>query len=510
VLRNGRNDTEAQSRQKADSTGAREIPGAFFASMSATLSQPGPRLPVVRIDAAGHRSVDLRAVVALAMPLFVNSGIQALLNLTDTWFIGRISTDATAAIGASYWFMIVAILFFGGTGLAVQTFAAQAYGAGDNRAAARAVWSGLLGACLVAPAFVAVAFCGPLVVGWLGLEPHVAQLAEEFWFPRALGGAFAVALWGLTGFFNGIGRTRITLLVMSFVAILNALLNQVFMFHFDWGVAGAGWATTAALAAGTLLALLLFTGHAVNAQFPSRATWREGRADLGRLLRVGFPIGLFPAIDVAGLAAFQAMQVAAGAVGGAATQIVMMLTSLAYLPTMGFALAGTTLVGQSIGAGDKDWANRVGNATIALAVAYMGLVTLFLAVVGPWLLPLFVNASDPNAQAVITLGRTLLWFAAGYQLFDGLNLGAGFCLRGAGDMKVPTIAIVALSWFGFVPFAHMATFGPGEGWVHFLPQFGLGTVGGWAVALVYTCLLGSMIYLRWRSGAWRRIQLRHE
>jgi len=471
---------------------------------------PAPlrRLPAVRHDAAGNRRVDLRAIVLLALPLFVNSSIQALLNLTDTWFIGRISTDATAAIGATYWFMIVAILFFGGMGLAVQTFAAQAYGAGNNGDAAKAAWGGLLGSLIVAPAFVALAFCGPVLIGWLNLEPGVGTLAEAFWFPRALGGAFAVGIWGMTGFFNGTGRTRMTLAIMTFVAIVNALLNQLFIFRFGWGVAGAGWATTAALAAGNVLALLLFAGQKIDREFGSRKTWRAAPAELPRLLRVGFPIGLFPAIDVAGLAVFQAMQVSAGAIGGAATQIVMMLTSLAYLPTMGFAIAGTTLVGQSIGAGDKDWAARTGNATIGLAVGYMGLVTIFLALVGPWLVPLFVNPEDPNASAVIALGRTLLWFAAGYQLFDGLNLGAGFCLRGAGDMRVPTVALILLSFLGFIPFTHMATFAEGEGWVDFLPQFGFGTVGGWAVALVYTCLLGSMLYLRWRSGAWRKIVLR--
>lgn len=466
------------------------------------------RLPALKIDAHGKRKVNLRAVIALAMPLFVNSAIQALLNLTDTWFIGRISTDATAAIGASYWFLVVAILFFGGAGLAVQTLAAHAYGSGDNRKASRVVWAGVWAMLLVAPAFVFIAFKGPTIIGWLKLDPQVAQLAGEYWFPRLLGGLFAVGLWGTTGFFNGIGRTRVTLAVMTFVAVLNAILNQIFIFEFGWGVAGAAWATTAAMAAGVAVALALFASRAIDAEFHSRETWRETRSELGRLFRVGFPMGLFPAIDVAGLALFQAMQVSAGPVGGAATQIVMMLTSIAYLPTMGFALAGTTLVGQSIGAGDKDWAERVGNATIKLAVAYMAMVTFFLALVGPWLLPLFVNPADPNATAVIALGHTLLWLAAGYQVFDGLNLGAGFCLRGAGDMRVPTIAVLCLSWFGFVPFAHMFTFAPGQGWVDFLPQLGYGTVGGWAVALVYTCLLGSLIYLRWRSGAWRKIDLR--
>ena len=70
------------------------------------------------------------------------------------------------------------------------------------------------------------------------------------------------------------------------------------------------------------------------------------------------------------------------------------------------------------------------------------------------------------------------------------------------------LMVIVVCWFGFVPLTHMLTFAPGQGWVDFLPQYGYGAVGGWAVALVYCCLLGSLIYLRWRSGAWRRINLR--
>src|SRR6267142_2208793 len=68
--------------------------------MTAPAQVSSARLPAVRLDPNGNRKVDLHAVVALAIPLFVNSSIQALLNLTDTWFIGRLSTDATAAVGA--------------------------------------------------------------------------------------------------------------------------------------------------------------------------------------------------------------------------------------------------------------------------------------------------------------------------------------------------------------------------------------------------------------------------
>jgi multidrug resistance protein, MATE family len=185
----------------------------------------------------------------------------------------------------------------------------------------------------------------------------------------------------------------------------------------------------------------------------------------------------------------------------------MMMTSIAYMPAIGIASAGTTLVGQSIGAGDRDWAARVGNAAIKVTIGYMGLVSLVLALAGPWLLPLFITPGDPSAQQVVALGYLLLWIAAAYQIFDGFNLGSSFCLRGAGDVRVPMLMVIALSWCGFVPLTHMLTFAPGQGWVHFLPQFGLGTVGGWSALLLYTFALGAAMFLRWRSGAWRKIVL---
>jgi MATE family multidrug resistance protein len=465
-------------------------------------------LPALRIDAAGKRRVDYRAVAALAAPLFLNSGVQAVLNLTDTWFLGRISTAATAGVGAVYWFVIVFVLVFGGVAMAVQTLVAQAYGAGARHEAAEITWNGLWAALLLAPLFLGVALCGRPLLTPFQLEPQIQAAALEFWFPRMLTAVFGVSLWAISSFFNGIGRTRVTLVLMLAVAGLNAVLNQLFMFELGWGVAGAAWATGAAQLAGVLLGIALFLSAALRREYGTHRHWRVRAQGLRRVYTLGLPMGLFPAVDLTGLALFQAMLVGLGSVSGAATQIVMMMTSIAYMPAVGIASAGTTLVGQSIGAGDRDWAKKVGNAAIGFNVTYMGLVSLVLALAGPWLLPLFVSPSDPDAQAAIELGRVLLWIAAAYQVFDGFNLGAGFCLRGAGDVRIPTLLVVALSWFCFVPLTHMLSFAPGEGLVSFLPQFGFGAAGGWSALLGYTGLLGAAMFLRWRSGAWRRIDLR--
>ncbi|HYW88814.1 MAG TPA: MATE family efflux transporter [Chloroflexota bacterium] len=477
-------------------------------SASHALEEFAQPLPAFRRDAAGRPHVDYRAVVALAAPLFLNSSIQAVLNLTDTWFLGRISTDATAAVGAVYWFVIVFVLLFGGVAMAVQTLVAQAYGAGERVRAARVTWAGLWAVLLVSPMFFMAAFGGRPLIAPFKLAPEIEALALQFWFPRLLGAIGGVALWTVSSFFNGIGRTKVTLAMMLSVAAVNAALNQVFIFELGMGVAGSAWATGAAQLVGVGVGISVFLSRDLCRDFSSHRCWRPDAVEIRRALGLGVPMGLLPAVDLIGIALFQVMQASLGAAAGAATQIVMMMTSIAYMPAIGLALAGTTLVGQSIGAGERGWATRVGNAAIALTVAYMGLVSVALALAGPWLLPLFVSKSDPHAQQVLHLAYTLLWIAAAYQIFDGFNLGASFCLRGAGDVRVPALMVLLLSWLCFVPLAHMLSFAPGQGWVHFLPQFGLGAAGGWSALLLYTFALASAMFLRWRSGAWRRIDLK--
>lgn len=465
-------------------------------------------LPALRRDVHGRGHVSLHAVFVLATPLFLNTSIQAVLSLTDTWFIGRISTDATAAMGATYFLVLVFMLLFGGVGLAVQALVAQAYGGRRGARAGRAAWAGLAGAALTAPFFVLLALAGPWLLAPFDLPAEIERLAVAYWAPRLIGGPFSVALWVIAGFFNGIGATRITLLAMVVTAVLNAVLNEVFMFRLGMGIAGSAWATTVSLGVGWVVLLVFFFGAQLHRDYGTRLiAWPPARR-LRRLIAFALPMGLAGAVDLVAFALFQIMQSKLGPIDGAATQIAMMLTSIAYMPAIGFGIAGTTLVGQSIGAGDREWAARVGNAVVLLATGYMACVGFVIAALGPWLVPLFVAGSDPNAAAVIRLAGIILWIAACYQLFDGMNLGSSFCLRGAGDARVPAMLVLVLGWFGFVPLAHMLTFAPGAGWFDALPGAGLGAIGGWTAAVAYSIVLGSTLLLRWWSGAWKRIVLR--
>jgi MATE family multidrug resistance protein len=464
-------------------------------------------LPGQVLSSSGRPRLDYLAVSRLALPFMLNSAVQAVLSATDTWFIGGLSPTATSAIGAVYWPILVFVLLFGGVGLSVQTLVAQAYGGRRYARASQATWTALWASLLTIPLFTALAITGASIFAPFGIPEDTLRLALAYWFPRMLGAPLGIALWSLLGFFNGVGRPMITLGVTVGVAVANAILNQLFVIDLGGGVAGSAWATGVAQLLGAAAAMAWFLGPDTRAVYRSHLTFRPRWQPLLRQLKLGFPMGLLSAADVLGFALFQLMQVRLGTVDGAATQLVMMLTSFCYMPAIGIAMAGTTLVGQAIGADRRDWAYQVGNGIIYVAVAYMGLIGVLLAAAGPLLLPLFTNPANPQSAAVVASGGRLLWIAAGYQLFDGLNISSGACLRGAGDVRVPAVMVLALSWFGFVPLAHILSFPPGQGWVHWLPQLGYGAVGGWFAALIYICCLGSMLLLRWRSGAWRRVVL---
>ncbi len=464
-------------------------------------------LPGMRLSSSGRTRPDYPAVAALAFPFMMNSAVQAVLNATDTWFIGRLSPAATSAIGAVYWPILVCVVLFGGIGLSVQTSVAQAYGGRRYTRASQATWTALWGSLFTTPLFVLLSLTGMPIFAPFDIPDDTLRLALQYWQPRMLGGPLGIALWSLLGFFNGVGRPMITLWVTVTVAVTNALLNQLFMFDWGMGIAGSGWATNAAQLIGVAAAAALFLAKATRQRYASHLTTRLHWRALLRQFNLGFPMGLLIAADILGFALFQLMQVRLGTVDGASTQIVMMLTSFCYMPAVGIAMAGTTLVGQAIGAHRRDWAFKVGNGIIWIAVLYMGMIGVLIASIGPWILPFFTNSADPQAGRVVARASTLLWIAAGYQLFDGFNISSGACLRGAGDVRLPAIMVLALSWLLFVPLAHSLSFAPGGGWVNWLPQYGLGAVGGWFAALTYVCCLGLMLYLRWWSRAWARITL---
>src|SRR6516225_1721464 len=142
-----------------------------------------------------------------------NNTVQISLNLTEMSSIGRISTRALAAVGAVQWLVIVVVLVLGGAGTAVQTLVAQNFGARRYRRAGQAVWTALWAMLCAAPLFVLVGAARHVILAPFGFNPQVEGLAAAFWYPRVGGACIGAAVWAMLGFFNGIGRPRLTLVI---------------------------------------------------------------------------------------------------------------------------------------------------------------------------------------------------------------------------------------------------------------------------------------------------------
>ncbi len=330
-------------------------------------------MPARRVDAAGKVHVDQRAIVALALPMMANSAVQLVLNLTDVWFIGRISTRALAAVSAVHWLAFVVLLVLSGLGLAVQTVVAQAHGARRQARAAQAVWIALWGLLLSTPLFLAVGLSIRWMLAPFGLPADIVDLAAAFWLPRVGGACFGA---------RGMGLARI--LQWHWPSAGDAAGDRRHGrrqrhlqpdFHFPSAPGGGRFGTGDDGRAGLRAA---DCGRGVPARvttargYRTHLTWTPNLRRIWAQWRIGFPMGLMWAADLIGFSVFQLMQVKLGEVEGAASQIVMIMTSIAYLPGIGIAMAGTTLVGQSIGAGDRPWAYVLGNRVILLVIELHG------------------------------------------------------------------------------------------------------------------------------------------
>jgi MATE family multidrug resistance protein len=459
-----------------------------------------------RLDAKGILQVDHGVVVGLAMPLILSASIQALMGLTDTWFIGQISSQALAGMNAAWLPTLVALGPFINLGRAVQTLVAQTYAGGDPKGASRYAWSGVWMGLGLFPLCGLLSVLGILLYGGLPLPQGVSEQAAAYWQIRVWGGPALLGTFALSGFFNGIGRTWITLCVSGCSVLLNGVLNALFIFGWGWGIAGAAWGTILSEYGELSLYLLVFLSAWIHREYATRQTWRMGWDPIPPLLKLGLPIWIYSLADMSSFTVFQLMIGQVGAVEGATAHICLMLSRFAYLPAIGLEQSATVLVGQAIGSGQPAWAVRLGNAVMGWTLGYMALIGGGLALFGKPLIGLFVTGADANAENIMRLGGVLLQIIGVSFLFDGINFAALGSLRGAGDVRVPMVIMIGMSWLFFLPLAQMMIFP--QSWIPFLPGLGWGAVGGWLAALMYVAGLGSLMVSRWRSRVWQKIDLK--
>jgi len=403
-----------------------------------------------------------------------------LMTIVDTWFMGRIGADAVGGVGLGGTGAFASSCFGIGLLRAVKVVAAQARGGGRPIDALRALGSGVWAALPL------TALCGAFGLGLLHVLPCVAgdnratAIAERYLGLRLCGTPLILLSCAIRESLYGASDSRSPMRAALLANLAHIPLNYALVFWFELGFVGAAYATLAV----QLLELALLWHAQHNHGFGLRDVTRH---DVIRLFIVGAPIGVEFFLGVGAFAALVILVARMGSSELAAHQIAIQITHLAFMPTVAIGEAASVLAGNAVGAREDSQVHRIASAALAIASGYACICSIaFLCFARPLFL---VFTAD---SATIDVGTRLLCVAALFQLLDAGNIVSRSVLRGAGDIRVPVAVATIAGWLLLPSLTY---------W--FGIRLGYGAVGGWGALTAETATIGTVLWVRLRTGGWR-------
>jgi len=448
---------------------------------------------------SNRNSTTLRRLLAIALPMVISQASDSLMMFVDRMFLSRVGEIHLAASMAGGLTMFMLSSFFVGTVGYVTAIVAQYYGAKRYRQCGEAAFQSIL---------VALA-CYPLLLGlsplvryffvFAGHAPRQIELGYLYFQTLIFGSIFLILRNALAGFFLGIGRTTVVMLANLAGMLVNIPINYVLIFGKlgfpELGLKGAAIGTIAGNA--TIFAILIvFYLRGVNReQFKTHRSLQFRPEIMKKLLRFGVPAGFEMLLSVTAFNLFVQFMHSYGTVVAAAVTIAFNWDIVAFIPMLGMSYATTALVGQNIGAGDREEARRSTYVALRVAWVYSGTMVLLFVFATRYLVGAFASGFGANAEQITSLAVVMVRLAAVYTLADSAQLVFTGALRGAGDTRWVMRMSIGLHWI----FSGIAIF--------LIRSIQADPVAVWLVFITFVVGLGLVMFLRFRGGKWREIEL---
>ena len=424
-----------------------------------------------------------------------------VMTFTDRIFLANYSLNAiSAALPASITSYLF-VAFFGGVGGYAGVFIAQYTGRGSHLKVGRVLWQGIYFTLAAGICLWLLALFGTKPLFSLAGHPLEVQELERIYFSiLCKGSVFSVATVTLSTFFTGRGLTRPVMLITFFGVIINIPLDYALICGYwgfpELGIKGAAIATvTAWIIEAACLAFLIFSKKN-NLRFGVFSEYKFDRDLFTRLMRFGIPGSLQFTLDILAFTLFILIVGRIGKLELAATNIVISINSLAFMPSMGVSQGITVLVGQALGRKDpKQAANYVWSA-IHLLIAYIIFIDLLFIFAPDIVLAPFISGQHTGTDQtfVLELCRKLLHIVAAYLLFDALYMVFSGALRGAGDTRFMMKAIGLISFIFFILPVFIG-----------IQYFNMSMVMAWLWVVLFIVLLFCVSAWRYRSGVWKKM-----
>ena len=401
---------------------------------------------------------ELRALLALAIPVILSEIGWVAMGIVDTIMVGRLGPEAIGAVGISSASYYAPALFGIGILLGLDTVVSQAWGRRDFQVCHQLARAGRLFRHRLhanRDAFIAAV---PLLFRRFGINPAVSGDAAVYLRILNLGTLPLLVYAAFRRYLQGVGRVRPVTFTLISANLINWGGNWALIYgHLGLPAMGLkGSAVSTCLARIYMAVVLIFfawqherrRGHPLFAHWP-RPHWQQLRA----LFVLGAPAAGQIVLEVGafGVATLMAGRLTADAL--AAHQIVLNCASTTFMVPLGMSAAAAVAVGHAIGAGDLPRARRAGWLALASGAGFMALAACaFLLLPRPLL---HIYTQD---EIVVSVGTRLLMLAAAFQIFDGIQTVATGALRGAGETRKPMFVNLGGYWFFGLPLGYALCF----------------------------------------------------
>ncbi|WP_310442231.1 MATE family efflux transporter [Sulfurimonas sp.] len=393
-------------------------------------------------------SRDTRKVFSIAIPAALKHLVDILQILIDMLMVGMVSISALAAVGMSMQFMMIinvlmTLYVVGGNAL-ISRFIGQ----GRKKRASALLYSlGIFAVVLSVFVTIGGYFGSEYFYIWMGAQADVVEQGALYFKIISLG---IVVIFIDTLLYNALsaaGDTKNSLYIKLISSFINAFLNYVFIFgHYGFdamGIEGAAYATVISYCFSVAAYFwLLKKKHSKLNIIPIMRI-----KDMIRVWHIGWSAALERGISSISFLFFVGIIAAYGTAELAGYQVGLRIEGIAFMPGFGFAIAATALVGQSLGAKDKERAYNMGIISGRIAYIFMGSVGAILI-----LFPEFLVGFFTQDKATVAVASYYLIFVGLAQIPLAIMFVYSGALRGAGATKITLkISVLSLWIFRLVP-----------------------------------------------------------
>lgn len=440
---------------------------------------------------AGH----FRALLVLGVPLIGGHLAQFAIGLTDTAMLGRYSAEALAAAVLGNTLFFVTFILGAGFSIAVMPMVAEADAKDDQlkvrRVTRMGMWLSVAYAFVMFPLF----WWSGSLLKLIGQQEHLADSAQVYLRVAGFGLLPALLTNVVKSYLAALERTQVVFWITVAAALTNAAVNYVLIFgHFgapELGIVGAAIASLVVQVVSIIGVVIYARWEFPNHELFARL-WKVDGEVLKAVFLLGFPIGLTALSEVTLFAMSTTMMGWLGTVPLVAHGIAINIAGLTFMLHLGLSSAATVRAGNALGREDYEHLAAGARMAIWMSMGFALVAVLVMVSIPRPLIALFISASDPNYEAVLTLGATLMLLAALFQFVDGAQAMALGLLRGVQDTKWPMILAAISYWL----------IGVSTG-------YGLAFVAGWEGVGVWLGLVAGLatasVLLMWRF--WRQIMV---